>query len=457
MKNNLSIINGQIIDPETELIAFKNVGITNGIITEISDGPINSEKIIDAKNEIISPGFIDLHSHPQDNQIFELQAFDGVTTTLELEVGTADIKSFYKKWEGQSRINFGASIGHIPVRMNVMDDPGDFVPAGDAGSREASNDEIIKMKHLITEGLEQGALAVGFGLDYTRACTKLEVIELFKIAAKYNVSCHVHLRGKGHREPNNSIEALEEVIAASAVTGAALHVVHINSTGMKAVPILLDMIQGAKKSGLDVSTECYPYTAGMTKIESKLFEEGWQSQYGISYDKLMRPDTGEYLTESTFHTYRETGGWVIAFSTPQNDLDYAVKHPLTMIATDSIIENGKGHPRTAGTFSKVLGEYVREKKQITLIDALKKMTIMPAQRLEKRAPIFKKKGRLQVGTHADIVTFNPNTIIDTSSYTNPTSPPNGISNVIVGGNHLIHNKTMITNQYPGTGILASST
>ena len=133
----------------TELIAFKNVGITNGIITEISDGPINSEKIIDAKNEIISPGFIDLHSHPQDNQIFELQAFDGVTTTLELEVGTADIKSFYKKWEGQSRINFGASIGHIPVRMNVMDDPGDFVPAGDAGSREASNDEIIKMKHLI--------------------------------------------------------------------------------------------------------------------------------------------------------------------------------------------------------------------------------------------------------------------------------------------------------------------
>ena len=283
------------------------------------------------------------------------------------------------------------------------------------------------------------------------------MIELFKIAAKYNVSCHVHLRGKGHREPNNSIEALEEVIAASAVTGAALHVVHINSTGMKAVPILLDMIQGAKNSGLDVSTECYPYTAGMTKIESKLFEEGWQSQYGISYDKLMRPDTGEYLTESTFHTYRETGGWVIAFSTPQNDLDYAVNHPLTMIATDSIIENGKGHPRTAGTFSKVLGEYVREKKQITLIDALKKMTIMPAQRLEKRAPIFKKKGRLQVGAHADIVTFNPNTIIDTSSYTNPTSPPNGISNVLVGGNHLIHNKTIITNQYPGTGILSSST
>ena len=140
----------------------------------------------------------------------------------------------------------------------------------------------------------------------------------------------------------------------------------------------------------------------------------------------------------------------------QNDLDYAVNHPLTMIATDSIIENGKGHPRTAGTFSKVLGEYVREKKQITLIDALKKMTIIPAQRLEKRAPIFKKKGRLQVGTHADIVTFNPNTIIDTSSYTNPTSPPNGISNVIVGGNHLIHNKTMITNKFNRITILLNS-
>ena len=101
--------------------------------------------------------------------------------------------------------------------------------------------------------------------------------------------------------------------------------------------------------------------------------------------------------------------------------------------------------------------FLNSETPFLFIDALKKMTIMPAQRLEKRAPIFKKKGRLQVGAHADIVTFNPNTIIDTSSYTNPTSPPNGISNVLVGGNHLIHNKTIITNQYPGTGILSSST
>ena len=151
---------------------------------------------------------------------------------------------------------------------------------------------------------------------------------------------------------------------------------------MKAVPQLLEMISGAVNSGLDISTECYPYSAGMTKIESALFDEGWQEHYGIDYDSLMRPDTGEYLNATSFNEYREIGGWVITFSTPEEAVQTAVSSPLTMIATDSIIENGKGHPRTAGTFTRVLGKYVRENRDLTLIDAIAKMTLMPAKRLE---------------------------------------------------------------------------
>ena len=455
MKNyDIVISGGRIIDPDSGMDSVGNLAISNGKIAEISLSELSAEETIDAAGNVVCPGFIDLHCHPQDTEIFEVQARDGVTTTLELEVGTGDISEFYSRWKGNAAVNYGASIGHIPVRMKVMDDPGTFLPSGDAGRREATDREIQEMKTLIREGLDLGALAVGFGLDYTRGATRWEVIEMFKVAAEYGASCHVHLRGKGHKEPSNSIEALEEVLAVAVVTGAPLHVVHLNSTGMRAVPQLLEMISGARERGLDVTTECYPYTAGMTKIESALFDEGWQDHYGIDYEQLMRPDTGEYLNSNSFAKYREEGGWVIAFSTPEVSMSAAVQSPLTMIATDSIIENGKGHPRTAGSYTKVLGDYVRAKGELELSEAISKMTIMPARRLENRAPAFRQKGRVKVGADADLAVFNPDTVIDQSTYTDPTKPPIGMNHVIVNGVPVVVNGRLEPGAYPGKGIYA---
>ena len=456
MKNyDIVISGGRIIDPDSGMDSVGNVAISDGKIAEISLSEISAEETINAEGNVVCPGFIDLHCHPQDTEIFEVQAKDGVTTTLELEVGTGDISEFYSRWKGNAAVNYGASIGHIPVRMKVMDDPGTFLPSGDAGRREATDREIQEMKTLIRKGLDLGALAVGFGLDYTRGASRWEVIEMFKVAAEYGASCHVHLRGKGHKEPSNSIEALEEVLALAAVTGAPLHVVHLNSTGMRAVPQLLEMISGARERGLDVTTECYPYTAGMTKIESALFDEGWQDHYGIDYEQLMRPDTGEYLNSNSFAKYREEGGWVIAFSTPEVSMSAAVQSPLTMIATDSIIENGKGHPRTAGSYTKVLGDYVRNKGELELSEAISKMTIMPARRLENRSPSFLKKGRVKVGADADLAVFNPDTVIDQSTYTDPTKPPIGMNHVIVNGIPVVANGQLEPGAYPGKGILGN--
>ena len=455
MKNyDIVISGGRIIDPDSGMDSVRNLAISNGKIAEISLSELSAEETINAAGNVVCPGFIDLHCHPQDTEIFEVQARDGVTTTLELEVGTGDISEFYSRWKGNAAVNYGASIGHIPVRMKVMDDPGTFLPSGDAGRREATDREIQEMKTLIRKGLDLGALAVGFGLDYTRGATRWEVIEMFKVAAEYGASCHVHLRGKGHKEPSNSIEALEEVLAVAVVTGAPLHVVHLNSTGMRAVPQLLEMISGARERGLDVTTECYPYTAGMTKIESALFDEGWQDHYGIDYEQLMRPDTGEYLNSNSFAKYREEGGWVIAFSTPEVSMSAAVQSPLTMIATDSIIENGKGHPRTAGSYTKVLGDYVRAKGELELSEAISKMTIMPARRLENRAPAFRQKGRVKVGADADLAVFNPDTVIDQSTYTDPTKPPIGMNHVIVNGVPVVVNGRLEPGAYPGIGIYA---
>ena len=456
MKNyDIVISGGRIIDPDSGMDSVGNVAISDGKIAEISLSELSAEETINAEGNVGCPGFIDLHCHPQDTEIFEVQAKDGVTTTLELEVGTGDISEFYSRWKGNAAVNYGASIGHIPVRMKVMDDPGTFLPSGDAGRREATDREIQEMKTLIRKGLDLGALAVGFGLDYTRGASRWEVIEMFKVAAEYGASCHVHLRGKGHKEPSNSIEALEEVLAVAAVTGAPLHVVHLNSTGMRAVPQLLEMISGARERGLDVTTECYPYTAGMTKIESALFDEGWQDHYGIDYEQLMRADTGEYLNSNSFAKYREEGGWVIAFSTPEVSMSAAVQSPLTMIATDSIIENGKGHPRTAGSYTKVLGDYVRNKGELELSEAISKMTIMPARRLENRSPSFLKKGRVKVGADADLAVFNPDTVIDQSTYTDPTKPPIGMNHVIVNGIPVVANGQLEPGAYPGKGILGN--
>jgi len=268
------ILHGRVIDPESKLDAIRNIGINQGTIQAITDDQIIGRITIDAKGLIVSPGFIDLHVHDMDEQNHRFEAMDGVTTAMELEVGTADVDRWYAERDGKRLINYGVSIGHIKVRMSLMHDPSKaLLPSGDATRRVASEAEIEKMKRHIEHGLKRGAVAVGFGIAYTAAASHWEILEMFRAAASFGAPCFVHLRHLGDKEPN-SIQALEEVIAAAMISGAPLHAVHIQSTGGRATPRLLQMISEAQSHGLDVTTECYPYTAGMTAIESATFNEG---------------------------------------------------------------------------------------------------------------------------------------------------------------------------------------
>ena len=451
---DLVLTGGRVIDPESGMDAVRNVGISDGEIRAISENGLEGWDSIDATGKVVAAGFIDLHSHGQDSENYETQALDGVTTALELEVGVGDVDGWYADREGYALTNFGASVGHIPVRMKVMNDPGAFLPVADAAHRESTASELEEIKAGVEQGLKRGALAVGFGLDYTRGCSRWEALELFRIAAKHEASCHVHLRGKGDKEPMSSIEAAGEVIAASAISGAPLHIVHIQSTGMNATRQTLQMVAEAQERGLDVTTECYPYTAGMTAIDSALFDEGWQDKYGISYDRLQWADTGERLNASTFAQYRETGGMVIVHSTPEDAVNAAVLSPLTAIATDGILKDGKGHPRTAGTYSLILGRFVRERGELSMMEALRKMSLMPAQRLQNRAPAFERKGRLRIAFDADIVIFDPETVIDNSTYDEPTLPPTGMEHVIVGGVRIVDGGEVVEGVAPGVGVRA---
>jgi N-acyl-D-aspartate/D-glutamate deacylase len=444
------IAGGRVMDPESGLDAVRNVGIRGGKIAAISSSPLEGKQMIDAKGLVVAPGFIDLHQHGQEAQNYQFKARDGVTTSLELEVGTDDVDRWYSERGGKTLINFGVSIGHIPVRMRVMHDPATFLPSGDAAHRAASTDELAQIQRQLAKGLKRGALAVGMGINYTEAASHGEIIDVFRLAAEANAPVHVHLRHAGIQEPTTGLVGIEEVIAAAAATGAPLHVVHITSMGLGDTPRLISMVAGAQKHGLDVTTECYPYTAGSTSLESAIFDTGWQERQGITYKDLQWVKTGERLTAETFEKYRKEGGSVVAFSIPEEVVRTAVANPIVMIASDgSRITGPKVHPRGQATFSRVLGHYVREEKALDLMTALKKMTLMPAQRLEKRAPMFKDKGRIRVGADADVTVFDADRVIDKATYEEPLRYSEGIQFVLVNGVPVVKDGQLVDGVFPG--------
>jgi N-acyl-D-aspartate/D-glutamate deacylase len=447
---DLVISGGRVMDPESELDAVRNLGIRNGKIVAITENPLEGRQTINAHGLVVAPGFIDLHEHGQQPRNYEFQAHDGITTSLELERGVADVDGWYAEREGKSLINYGASVGHIPVRMAIMHDPGQFLPVADAAHRAATPQEVEQIHAAIATGLQRGALAVGMGINYTSAASHAEIIEVFKAASAYHASVHVHLRYAGMKEPTTGLAALEEVIAAAASTGAPLHVVHVTSMGLKDTPQLIAMVEGAHARGLDVTTEAYPYPASSTALDSAVFDPGWQEAMGITYKDLQWAQTGERLTAETFEKYRKQGGIVIIYGIPESAVREALANPRVMVASDGMpITGPKVHPRGQGTFCRVLGHYVREEKVLDLMTALRKMTLLPAQRLEKRAPIFQEKGRIRIGADADITIFNPDTIIDKATFEDPLEFSAGISYVLVNGAAVVQDGITVPGVFPG--------
>ena len=440
---DLVIANGHIMDADSGLDAVRNIGITAGKIKAISTKQLKAKQTVDAKGLIVSPGFIDIPSHGQDDDNYRYKARDGVTTALEMEVGVYPVNSWYKAREGKAIINFGATSGHIPARMAVMHDTGTFLPRDNAANRAATADEV---RLTLDAVLAERALGIGMGIAYMPLTGREEIYQLFSRAAERKSTLYVHMRNPGPVEPG-VIDSLQEMLGNVAATGASLHIVHITSMAMRQTPLALAMIDGARKRGLDVTTECYPYTAGQTHLESAVFNPGWQEQLGISYNDLQWTATGERLTEATFKKYREQGGSVVIHSIPENMAKLAVTHPGVIIASDGFFENGKGHPRAAGTYSRVLARYVREQRALSLMEALRKMTILPAQRVN-----LPNKGRLKVGADADITIFDSAKIEDKATYEKPAQYTEGISYVVVNGVLVVSEGKLKAGVFPGQGV-----
>jgi N-acyl-D-aspartate/D-glutamate deacylase len=455
---------GRVIDPETGLDAIRNVGIKNGKIGRISSEPLQGRRTLSASGLVVAPGFIDLHQHGQDLETQRLKAFDGVTTALELEIGAPNVAAFLNDMKGHALINYGTAASHPAARALAFGEPLPsetpfanpttpvLVPkSGAATDRPATPQQIDSMLAQLRSELHAGALAIGMGIQYTPGATRHEVIEMFRLAAEHHLPVYTHMRSAGQIEPGSAIEAVSEVIAASAITGAPLHIVHINSTCLKDSMECLAMVEGARARGLDVTTEAYPYIAGMTYINSALFNPGFREKLGIDYKDLVLPDTGEHLTKARFDELHASTApqVVLVFGNTQEMVDKIIPHSLVMIASDG----EKSHPRNAGTYSRVLREYVREKKTLTMMDAIRKMTLMPAQMLERSTPVAHNKGRLQEGADADIVVFDAATITDHSTFEKPKQPSEGMRYVLVGGTVIIDQGKAVPSIFPGNAIL----
>jgi len=452
---DLVIEGGRVMDPETGLDAVRNVGVRNGKIARISSKPLSADRVVHAAGLVVAPGFVDLHQHGQELASQRVKAFDGVTTALEMEIGAPDVAQFLKLKEGHSLIHYGTTASHVAARALIFGAPlpaGTILPqSGPATDQPATAEQIERIQQRLREELDAGALGIGMGIQYTPGATRLEVIDMFRVAAERKLPVYTHMRSVGRIEPGSAIESVEEVIGAAAITGAPLHIVHINSTCLRDSLECISLIEGARARGLDVTTEAYPYIAGLTAINSALFNPGWREKLGIDYGNLVVPDTGEHLTKERFDELHNSSKqqWVLVFANTQEIVDAIIPNPLIMIASDG----APGHPRNAGTYSRVLAQYVREKKTLTLMEALRKMTLMPAQMLERSTPAAHHKGRLQEGADGDIVVFDPETISDRSTFERPMEPSVGVHYLVVGGTILIDDGKLVSNVFPGRAIL----
>jgi N-acyl-D-glutamate deacylase len=490
-KFDLVIQNGHIVDPESGWDGPGNIGVTDGKIAAISKDSLEGARVIDATGQYVSPGFIDLHSH----SIMQIcgnwmQAFDGVTTALELELGDLPVSETYDKYakQGGRPLNYGLSASASMARIAVLEDE---QPSSDVywylksftqtewQQNLATDAQLEKIIELVEQGLKEGAIGIGCNYGYAPAVGRKEYYKMAELAKKYDVPTYTHVRYVSTEEPLSSFEAIEELIGLSFNPGAHMHICHLNSCSLRDIDDIRDLIISARKNGANITVESYPYGAICAPVGSAyLMQDNWKARMG----NIQSSDIeflGKPLNDTTMPAMqKDSPGNIIVchFLRPessQSDADVLAKSnllPDSSIASDSavwqsisdgkLIEDGvwplpKGtyaHPRTAGTFAKFIKTYVRDQKKISLMEAIRKVTLIPAQTLEKSTLQMASKGRLKVGADADIVVFDLDKVEDKATYVDPTQTSTGMSYVIVNGTLVIDNGTLDTKVRPGMPI-----
>ena len=444
------IHNARVMDPETHRDeAGLNIGIRGKTIRAITHEPLKGRLEIDAAGRVVAPGFIDILSYNPNHYGVLYKIADGVTTNLALHgaPGTgADMAVWYRLFERRRpMVNFGGSFLYNLARMEIKVGIYKHVTAVQLATLTARAEKAI----------DDGALGISMSLEYAPGITDDEVEAMMDIAHRNQVPMFFHARDSSMETPETNLDGLREIISLAKKHGVAVHIDHLTSTGgTHSMPESLRLIEQARKDGVDVTACSYPYTFWASPLNSARWAPGWQKRFGIDYRDVQIAGTSERLTAATFQHYRRLGKLGVAYAIPEEDVIAAMRSPLVMIGSDAILELGNNnHPRATGCFTRVLRVYVREKHVMTLMQALEKMTIMPARRVETASPAMRLKGRLQAGADADIVVFDPNVVGDCSTVEHPNCYAKGMDYVLVNGQVVKDPKGFNERAHPGEAIL----
>lgn len=467
---------GRVIDPETGLDAIRNIGIVGGTIAAISIEPMQGVMTIDVSGLVVSPGFMNIHSHSWTSLGQEFELNDGVTTALELEAGAYPVAEFGTHEPiaiaGNARINFGASVGHAWARSAILE-AGDSLSGADqlranaileggtsglerpAFRARLSPQQLEALREHLEAGLDEGGLGIGMLLDYmSDVVDDAEMQLVFDVASERQAPIIVHIRRGIAGDPSG----LLEIIRFAKASGAPVHVCHVQANAMGNIEEFLRLIREARDEGVRITTESFPYNGASTTISAAVFNRDWQTIFDITYEDVEWAATGERFNEEMWYEYREKypGGLVIHHYNKEEWTSVATNAPDVIVAADGfpiLTLEQKVAPFGIGTNSRVLGRYVREKGSLSLQDAIAKMTYLPARMLQGYSPSMAMKGRIKVGADADITVFNPATIIDNATYAEPYQASSGIVHVLVGGQLAISDGELQSDVYAGRRVL----
>lgn len=436
---DLKIINGEVIDYETQSKVVCDIGIKDGKIASIGTCNESAELEIDAAGKIISPGFIDIHMHEEligdtiDGDAYDIakrMLLMGVTTCVGGNCGNnrQSIDDFFEFIDNNGApVNYLSFIGHNYLRV---------ISGADDRYRSSSKEEISRIKESALLAIEKGAIGISFGLEYSPGIEYDEIVKLCKYVGHKDVLLSAHFR----KDAKFGIDSIRELIDVSMETGLPMQISHLGScTAYGMMKDSLNVIKNAIDKGVDITADCYPYDAFSTYIGSSVFDDGCFELWNKTFDSILlveEPYKGIRCDEKIFYKVRKEypNMLVVAFVMNEEEVIEALKAPFVMVASDGVYRRGQGHPRGAGTFPRVIGKYVRELNQLSLMDALQKMTMIPAKRLGLTS-----KGEVKEGYDADLVIFDFDEIIDTADFKSPIAKPKGISHVIIDGKIAVEN------------------
>jgi cytosine/adenosine deaminase-related metal-dependent hydrolase len=476
---------GRVVDPGTGTDELRDVLVRDGRVAAVGTDLAAGEdaQVLDVAGLVVGPGFVDLHSHVHSIAGQRLQAFDGVTTALDLESGLMPLERAYRQAAEEGRpLHYGFSASWGGARAQVLAGIDQDASIGTALSvlgnplwqATSTKPQRAAWLELLRQELADGGLGIGVLVGYAPRSDPDEYLAVARLAAEAGVPTFTHVRELVESDPTTPYDGAEELVRAAAETGAAMHHCHVNSTSRRHVDRVLGMLSRAQAAGSRVTVEAYPYGAGSTGVGAFFLAPERLAAWGLTPSSLVLLPSGERIADAArLREVRETAPGmpcIVEFLDEDDPDDRALlqsslAYPDAIVASDAmpvfwtdgshdsrqwpLPPGGTTHPRTAGTFTRSLRTMVRETGAWTWLEAFRRCSWLPARVLDEVAPAARAKGHLSVGADADLLVLDPAAVTDTATYLDPTSPSVGVRHLLVAGTPVVRDGELVQEAFPG--------